>query len=192
MTYETNDEIRDSIAELTERLRQIRTERRLERGVPEEAPEDFVEETLSFALYNRLLPFKKIAVKYASIIAEGGAPTVDLSKLEKYRQIAALLKKSKVDELSWFAAGLSQILTHMKRVNDAVNSGEYDGPTKNDLSSLSLAIRFTDMGNVYYDYQSDETVYDRMKRIAAEIERMDFEKEYAEAMAHYESIKHLL
>ncbi|OMF73031.1 hypothetical protein [Paenibacillus glucanolyticus] len=188
MRYETNEEIRDSIAELTERLRQIR----IERGVPEEAPEDFVEETLSFALYNRLLPFKKIAVKYASIIAEGGAPTVDLAKLEEYRLIAALLSKSKVDTLSWFAAGLGEILTHMKRINDLVNSDEYDGPTRNDLSSLSLAVSFTDMGDVYHDYQSTETFYDRKQRIAAEIEHMDFDKEYAEALAHYESIKHLL
>ncbi|MHA2853413.1 hypothetical protein ACXZ7E_05480 [Paenibacillus lautus] len=192
MTYETNEELRDSIAELTERLRQARIERRIERGVPEEAPEDFVEETLSFALYNRLLPFKKIAVKYASIIAEGGAPTVDLSKLEEYRQIAALLCKSKIDEVRWFAVGLSEILMHMKRVNDAVSSREYDGPTMHDLSSISLAIRFADMGNVYHDYRSTETYLARKQRIAAEIERMDFDKEYAEAMAHYESIKHLL
>ncbi|WP_223068109.1 hypothetical protein [Paenibacillus caui] len=118
----TNDQLRSDIAQLTERLRQIRIEQGLP---PEPLPRpQIVELPLAGALIKRLEPFKAIAVKLASILAQGHVTRVDVSKLEQYREYERLLYYSHGLRGAHYATGVRIVFGEIKRINCAIDEGK--------------------------------------------------------------------
>lgn len=122
MKYETNDQIRSSIAELTERLRQIR----IEQGLPPEAKPRprVIDIPLSLALVERLQPFRAIAIKYASILAAGQVTRIDTDKLAEYEGLARLLRCSVGFWCGMHALGAGSALAIMKHLNTMIDEGK--------------------------------------------------------------------
>lgn len=122
MKYETNDQIRTSIDDLTERLRLAR----IEQGLPPEAkprPET-VEMPLSLALVERLQPFRAIAIKYAAILAAGQVTRINTDRLEEYEEIVRLLRCSVGFWCGLHALGAGSSLATMKRLNTMIDEGK--------------------------------------------------------------------
>lgn len=169
------EEIERSIAEVTERVRHGR----IDRGLPPEPPEPFVDETLSFALLDDITPFRDIFVKYARLVAEGSKPPVTLAKLAHYGETASLLRYSMDDNVRRFASGVRIGLDIMERVNNGEDIG---------MITLSLALEFMTVNDMlYYDYQSAENAYSREERVKADVKALRedserFTKEYDEAV----------
>jgi hypothetical protein len=190
------DELKEKIAEMSERNRRAREEA----GLPPEDPEDFVGETLSFYLLEELLPFRNIFVKYGRMVTEGTYTRIDLEKLATYKRYSTLLGYSKVDEVKNFATGVRMGLSVMKRVNEAIDNGDpkdtIDIAWVLSMTSLVITLLSTKRHEFYYDINRDGTHYDASKRIDTDLAtlRADPERLQTEidtAWAHYESIKHL-
>lgn len=156
MRYETNEELRESIAELTERMRA----ERVERGLMPEPPEPFIGETLSFALFEDMRSFRAIFAKYARLVTEGARPTIDLDKLAHYSEAARLANSSTDFHVKQFALGVKNGFSVMGRVNNGEDVS---------MIALSLILQFMSLENFYYDYQSSETYDGRRDRIMAEV-----------------------
>ncbi|PAK55420.1 hypothetical protein [Paenibacillus sp. 7541] len=122
MKYDTNDQIRSSIADLTERLRQAR----VEQGLPPEAKPrpEVVEMPLSLALVERLQPFRAIAIKYAAILAAGQVTRIDTDKLAEYEEMVRLLRRSVGFWCGMHALGAGSVLATMKRLNTMIDEGK--------------------------------------------------------------------
>ncbi|AKG35639.1 hypothetical protein [Paenibacillus durus] len=122
MTRQTNEELRSDIAELTERIRQIR----IEQGLPTDPlprPE-VVEPQVAAAIVHRLAPFKAIAVKLAAILAQGQLPRIDVSKLEKYREYGRMLNYSYGMFAPFYASGVHSVFCELERINAAIDEGQ--------------------------------------------------------------------
>ncbi|MEK4115617.1 hypothetical protein NST44_05365 [Paenibacillus sp. FSL W8-0919] len=141
MKYESNEQIRSSIDELTERLRQIR----IEQGLPPEAKPrpKVVDIALSHAIIERLEPFKAIVIRYASLLAQGQFTRIDVEKLTKYEGYFHLLGKSKGFFSAMYGWGAYSALEAIKRINDAIDSGSTDtvSPTE-EVRNLHYCIGF--------------------------------------------------
>lgn len=124
MAYQTNEEIHTSIADLTERLRQIR----VEQGLPAESRPrpKFVDIPLTMALIDRLEQFKAIVIRYANILAQGQFTRIDTGKLAKYRQYAELLSYSTGFFSGIYGTGARAALACMERINQAIEDGRTD------------------------------------------------------------------
>lgn len=121
MKYDTNNQIRSSIAELTERLRQIR----IEKGLPTEAKPrpKTVGIPLSLALVERLQPFRAIVIKYASILAAGQVTRIETEKLAEYEEMAKLLGHSVGSWCGIHALGARSSLAIMNYLNAMIDEG---------------------------------------------------------------------
>lgn len=187
-----NVRLREQIAELAEENRQAR----IERGLPPEEPEDFVDETLSFALcFKELKPFHRIAVKYARIVSDGGYFKIDTSKFDRYVKYAELLRYSKMFSVNSDAAGVRGMISFMDEINEHLDGGSEERVLSKDILTLSLYIQFMDMpGDIYFDYTQPDMKH--MSRIREEVSELldDPERLQSEldvAFTHYDSIKHL-
>ena len=172
------EELRSSLAELSE---QVRAER-LERGLPAEPPPDFVGIPLSIALIRRLEPFQRIAVKYLAILAEGTIHRVDTNKLVQYREYAEVLSKS-IGTFCGFIGGstlalftLMDEVTEEEDIDRAVHRGGiFAGWTRRDTES---------------DIYEDQTDRAEIDRLCSDEEA--FQAAYVAARAQYDEIKHLI
>ncbi|MGF7033748.1 hypothetical protein J2T17_004696 [Paenibacillus mucilaginosus] len=176
----TLEDLKADIALFNEELRQDR----IERGLPSERPADFVGIPLSIVIADRLKPFLPIAVRYAAILAEGTLYRMDPTKLEGYRRDAELLCKSTGLWSGFVGGGYRAILQVIDKVNEADQELPADA-----LRQLHYNIELA-RGNARSDA-------DGSKEVLAEVERLmndpaAFQAEYSAALAHYESIKHLL
>ncbi|GAB6927110.1 hypothetical protein JCM10914A_10930 [Paenibacillus sp. JCM 10914] len=124
MKYETNDQIRTRIDELTERLRQIRIEKGLP-PVPLPRPQ-IVEFPLTAAIARRLGPFKAIAIKLASIVAQDQLTGIDVNKLERYREYERLLYYSHGKWGAFYATGIRLVLSEINTINKAIEEDQTD------------------------------------------------------------------
>ncbi|MFD2672800.1 hypothetical protein [Marinicrinis sediminis] len=192
---ESIEEIKRMVDELTEELRQYR----IERGLPHEPPEDFVDEALSIILVERLFPFYPIAVKYAKLVAGGTYHSIDMSIFEKYESLAKLLAQSKADGVRSYVTGVGIILNEMRSINKSIDTGRTDDINlSSKLSLIEVAMLGFQMGkhDLYSDYQSDNPVAHR-ERLRQEVEMLKADPERLQAAeeaawTHYESIKHLI
>ncbi|MNV42229.1 hypothetical protein D3C71_1338980 [compost metagenome] len=159
--YETNDQLRTSLADLTERLRQIR----IEKGLPPDAPkrERFVDIPLSLALVERLERFEVIAIKYTSLMAQGHAQKIDVSKLEEYAEAAKLLDRSKGFFFSIVGLGVRGVLDKMQHVNKSLEEDPDSLDTNDCMRRLHWAIELLRDRNDgtrqdTYDYRNEHGV----------------------------------
>ncbi|HZG87308.1 hypothetical protein [Paenibacillus sp.] len=168
--------------------------------MPPEEPESFVEVPLSIAIAERLEPFKAIAVKYASIIAQGRFIRIDTSKFGEYRRYLKLLQYSKGTDAPRFGSFFGSIIGYMDEVNRHIDDGTTDQIDKAAfIRKLYFAIDIGTIGDPRgdaYDYRMPyeeqrefkEYVYREVKRLRADPEA--FDAEVARAWTHYESIYH--
>lgn len=135
----TNDELRVDIAELMERLRQLRIEKGLP---PKPLPRpQIVGLPLAGALVKRSAPFKAIAVKLASILTQGHAIRIDVSNLEQYREYELLLRYSHGKWGWFFATGIFIVFQEIERINSAIDEGNVEELDINGiLRRLHLAL----------------------------------------------------
>lgn len=120
----TNEVLRTDIADLTERLREIRIEQGLS---PEALPrQQIIGITLSLALVERLQPLKAIAIKYASILAQGEVPRIDTDRLKEYEDYAQLLHYSKGTFCAVHSLGARWAFQVIRSVNEAIDAGTTD------------------------------------------------------------------
>jgi hypothetical protein len=117
----TNAELQTDLDRLRETIRAIR----IEQGLPAEPlPRPIiVEPPLTAAIVQRLAPFKAIAVKLASILAQGQLTRVDVSKLEQYREYGRLLNYASGIFAPLYATGVHSIFCELERINEAINAG---------------------------------------------------------------------
>lgn len=120
MAYQTSVDI----ADLTERLRQIRVDKGLP---PDTKPRPkIVDIALSHAIIDRMEPFKAIVIKYASLLAQGKFVPIDTDKLAKYREYADFLRYSTGLISGVYGMGASAALSCMDRINLAIADGTTD------------------------------------------------------------------
>ncbi|OZQ66556.1 hypothetical protein [Paenibacillus odorifer] len=137
----TNDELRADIAQLTERLRAIRVEKGLSAD-PLPRPR-VVEIPLSFALIDRLQPFKAIVVKLATILAQGQTARIDTGKLEKYAEYGRLLAYSRGTWSFFHSWGVHGAFSIIERMNSAIDSGQVaDFDTNDAMRRIHYAIGY--------------------------------------------------
>jgi hypothetical protein len=165
------EKIEESIAKLDEDIRHDR----LERGVPEEAPSEFLPEDYSAVLASRLTPFKKIAVTYAKLLMDSGELyPINTAKLEKYRKVGELLSMSEDIFSAMTGAGVLDILRYMGTVNEAIKNDDHVNP---DYVAE----------HIYLDIQLFTNGHDRGQYTPAQF--INTTKRYRR---HYESIRHLI
>lgn len=191
------DELERSIAEVKERVRHGR----IDRGLPEYPPEDFVPLPLSFVLAERLAPFKAIAVKYFALVADGTFHRVDTSRLAEYKRDAELLAMSVGLNCAWAGSFTVSMIRYMNEINAAIDSGDMDSvDIMNILRIVPLSfslLRIHEMYEDAYDIHSDVPPEEQNRLIREAVERLRanpdaFQAEYEAAMAHYDTIKHLI
>jgi len=187
------DKMRVDIEDLKERIRQ----HRIERGLPLEPPEKFVPVPLSIILAERVQPFISIAVKYASILADGTLYRVDTSKLDHYRRDAELLSMSKGLWCSLVGGGVRGAIRIMEQVNGILDAGEEENAHIPDLLRnihFALAWSRQDIENDLWDTRCDLHPNEQERNNQSEIDRLKndpgtFQAEYDAAMAQYKAIK---
>lgn len=184
-----------------EQYREIAQQDRIERGLPPERPSNFVDETLSYVLYDdKLADFYPIAVRYAKIITGGTFIVMDTDKLVEYRKYAEMLQFSKVFNVRKIAFGIVTLLNQMDTINKAVADGTTDGIEYKrivSLFSLCVSLIHVDKTNFRYDYASEEAHSVREARMKADEDalRNDEERYAAEVVQtfkQYEEIKELI
>lgn len=120
----TNEELRNDIADLTEKIRQVRIEQGLS---PEVLPRpQIIGITLSLALVERLQPFNAIAIKYAAILAQGEVTRIDTDRLREYEDYAQLLHYSKGTFCAVHSLGARWAFQVIRSVNEAIDAGTTD------------------------------------------------------------------
>lgn len=120
----SNAELRTDIVDLTERIRTIRIEQGL---TPDPLPRPkVVGITLSLALVERLQPFNAIAIKYASILAQGEVTRIDTDRLSDYEKYAQLLHYSTGTFCAVHSLGARWAFQVIRRVNEAIDNGTTD------------------------------------------------------------------
>ena len=149
-------------------------DKRIAAGLPAERPYIGGSEELKFGLYSRLLPFKRIAVKYLQIKLAGGKPNIDTSKLVQYREMTQILMSIKMREpkspantllhfnIGRFAASCGAVLDMMEDPEDK-------------RRNLTFVVN---------SFRRDVSV--------GKFDDSAFEEEYAQARADYNEIKHLI
>lgn len=196
MAY-TIEELQKSIDELSERVRQAR----IEKGLPPEPPEDFIEPPLSIILAEQLKPFLPIWTQYTSIIASGRFIPIDMSKLDRFREPAELLKKAKGRDCATMAVSVIGAMKTMEKVNETIAENTTDELDSSEIMRrLHGFIRLFNVSDPWddaYDCLSDVRYDAQVNPIKAEYNRLKSDEEYfeyklAKARAHYESIKHLI
>lgn len=189
MTYQTNAEIRSDIADLIARLREIRTEKGLP---PEPLPRpELVEEPLAGALIKRLEPFRAIAVKYASLLADGRVAHVDVTKLERYRAYGRMLYYARGMWNSGYGSAVNSIFNQLDKINAAIKSGEADEIDTNRMMRLFHMWLETFMkadGNGWDMHEAYGPYTDERRAAEAELKRLiaddgAFQTAYAEVLA---------
>lgn len=180
MAYQTSEEIRTSIADLTERLRQIRVEQGLP-AEPRPRPK-FVDIPLTMALIDRLEQFKAIVIRYANILAQGQFTRIDIDKLAKYRQYAELLSYSAGFFSGIYGTGARAALACMERINQAIEDG------RTDMLSATEEARHLhyDIGFMSKDTGLRSDAYDYQMKTGESPDDMDeaaFQSALAEAIA---------
>ncbi|GIP21066.1 hypothetical protein [Paenibacillus sp. J22TS3] len=185
--YETDDQLRTSIADLTERLRQIR----IENGLPPDAPkrERSVDIPLSLALVDRLHRFEVIAIKYTSLMAQGHAQRIDLSKLEEYAETAKLLGRSKGFFFTMIGLGVRGILDTMRHVNKTLEEGPDSLDINECMRRLHWAIellRDRNEGTRHdtYEYRNEHGVPPKAEADRLLSDPAALQAEIHEALAH--------
>lgn len=167
MTYLTNEQIRSDIADLTERIRQIRVEQGLP---PDPLPRPkAVSIPLSLALIERLEPFKAIVIKLASILAQGRVTRIDTGKLAQYEEYARLLRYSRGDWCAIHAMGAQGAFSIIERMNHAIDSGDTEDFDVNDaMRRLHYCVGYmtenSALVNDEYDYFREAGVYPRAEK----------------------------
>ncbi|MGP4080981.1 hypothetical protein ACTWQL_13800 [Pseudalkalibacillus sp. R45] len=144
----------------------------LKRDHPSEPPAPFVPIPLSLHIRERVAPFKKIAVKYASLLMNSGElQPIDVGKLAGYREYGELLHRSLGTGSMAIGTGVLGIISSMDRVNEAIeNERELDA---DDIASRIYT--FIQIMNVSlddtYDY-SAQNWRDIMTEHHAEYKRL--------------------
>ncbi|NJJ38393.1 hypothetical protein [Paenibacillus apii] len=162
MTRPTNEELRVDIAELTERLRQIR----IEKGLPADTlpRPKVVSIPLSLALIDRMEPFKAIVIKLASILAQGQTTRIDTGKLKSYAEYVRLLSYSRGFWCTIYATGAQGAFSIIEQMNSVIDSGQLDDFDVNDaMRHLHYAIGYMTkdlaLVNDEYRYFQETGVY---------------------------------
>ncbi|EST55690.1 hypothetical protein T458_06950 [Brevibacillus panacihumi W25] len=184
----------------TEELRQRIAAARIAEGKPPEPPENFVPVPLGIILTEELVPFYKIAVNFAAIIASGTLVRVDTSKLEKYRETAKLLRMGVGFHARGIGSTVDWCLREMDEINEAIDEGkesEIDKTSKMRRFSFFLEHLNKSPWSDTYDYKSTEPHHFREAKIKAEVERLKnnpdaYRAELDAAWRQYREIEHLI
>ncbi|WP_028546245.1 hypothetical protein [Paenibacillus taiwanensis] len=168
----------ESISESCERLRQEIRDWRVSVGKSPEPPdnEKFLGVPLSSVLVSRIQPFKAIAVKYASIIAQGVVVPINTAELDEYRKYFRLLCHSKGLFCGLVGTGGLGVLRIMDDINNAIEEGAADRLNLTDsMRQLHFCIELLnhDSGFDYYDHRSDVSGHEQRAVITKEIERLE-------------------
>lgn len=168
----------ESITASCERLRQEIREWRVSVGKPPEPPEKelFLEVPLSTLLVSRIQPFKAIAVKYTSIIAQGVSVPINTADLEEYRKYFTLLSRSKGLFSGIIGAGGLGVIRIMNDVNRSI---EGDGADNMNLTDMMRRLHFCielmslEVSHDHYDHRSDMRSHEQSALIMQEIQRLE-------------------
>ncbi|MEK5420161.1 hypothetical protein [Paenibacillus sp. FSL L8-0708] len=163
----TNEELRIDIAQLTERVRAIRIEQGL--SVDPLPRPRVVDIPLSLALIDRLQPFRAIAVKLASILAQGQTARIDTSRLEKYAEYGRLLSCSRGTFSAFHSWGVQGAFSIIERMNSAIDNGEVaDFDTNDAMRRIHYAIgymtRESGICNDSHGYYTETGVWPRAEK----------------------------
>lgn len=158
----TNAQLQADIAQLTERVRAIR----IEQGLPADPlprPE-VVDLPLSLALIDRLQPFRAIAVKLATILAQGQTARIDTGKLEKYAEYGRFLNYSRGFWCRIHSTGAHGALSVINRMNSAIDSGQVaDFDVNKAMRDMHFCIEWmtkdSAMNHDVFDYYKESGVY---------------------------------
>ncbi|MGC4378314.1 hypothetical protein WD019_15510 [Fictibacillus sp. Mic-4] len=186
------DEIEEKTREYKEKIRQDR----LNRGLPEKTPEDFVPIPLSVVLVERLKPFEKIVIRYAKLLMDSGELIpIDTKKLDKYRRIGELLSMSKGLFSSVTGAMVIDILRYMDKVNQALLQHVPTIDPDHVATHLYLSLQLFGSDSFYDsgrdDYRELERAY-RNEYNRLKTDPIRFIMETKRYRRQYESIKHLI
>lgn len=196
MSY-TIEELKERLADLTERNRQ----ERIERGLPPESPEDFVEIPISIILAEQIQPLFPIITKYASIIAAGSFIKFDTSMLERFQEPLELLRMSKGRDCSTMGSSARASISIMDEVNEAVVDEMVHTIDSDDvmrrLHGLLRLFKMSDPWDDAYDCLLDAVFDKQVAPIKAEYERLKsddvyYQAELSKVRQEFESIKHLI
>ncbi|MEK4061677.1 MULTISPECIES: hypothetical protein [unclassified Paenibacillus] len=185
----TNAELQTDIQRLAETIRAIR----VRQGLPADPlplPRT-VEEPLAGALIKRLEPFRAIAVKYASLLADGRIAHVDISKLERYREYGRMLIYARGIWSSFYGTAVNGIFQQLDKISAAVESGEAaEVDTNRMMRTFHLLLETFmkadgnswDMFTAYGGYSDERRAAEaELKRLIADDEA--FQTAYDEALA---------
>src|SRR5690625_1077053 len=193
----TNTELKAELDYLTEQVRK----ERLERGLPEKQPEDFVSIAMAWTMYERCEPLFKFAIKYAQLCDQADEilelTDEQITWIKSFQRFTDLITKVKGSVgIKGLGGSLSGLISGLEKHNEYETVIEL-------LRSLLLHIQF--LKGEYYPHSLHQYVYlfdvskeendKHREKVYAEVERLKdeeyFEAELERLSEHYNSIKHL-
>lgn len=190
----------DDIRAKTEELRQRTAAIRIAEGKPPEPPESFVPIPLGIILAEELVPFYKIAVQYAAVVASGALVRVDTTKLAKYRETAKLASMCVGFNVGLIGSSVERVLHTMDKINAAIDEGrESEIDVRYEMRMLDHFLHFMNRSpwEDGTDHKSDKPYHVQEADMKAEVERLKndpeaYQAELDAAWRHYREIEHLL
>ncbi|MGF9824022.1 hypothetical protein ABE430_13805 [Brevibacillus agri] len=190
----------DDIRAKTEELRQRTAAIRIAEGKPPEPPESFVPIPLGIILAEELVPFYKIAVQYAAVVASGALVRVDTTKLAKYRETARLARMCVGINVGLIGSGAERVLHTMDKINAAIDEGrESETDVRYEMRMLDHFLHFMNRSpwEDGTDHKSDKPYHVQQAEMKAEVCRLkndpnEYRAELDAAWRHYREIEHLL
>ncbi|WP_019722277.1 hypothetical protein [Heyndrickxia coagulans] len=156
---------------------------RVARGLPPDPPAPFLPIPFSAALAEQLAPVVPVLAKYAQLVQQAGEVLpIDLEKLQPYKEMAELLRKSKGTFLRAYGLAIGAAISSIEKA------------ARGEVSANSLArrlyqcLRFTQGFHVSNDFR-DKSMREEYGRLKSD--RVLFKAELKKYRAHYESIKNL-
>ncbi|MGG4467221.1 hypothetical protein ABER68_04180 [Paenibacillus alvei] len=186
------EEIRRDVEELRQKIRQDR----IARGVPEEAPEDFVSEAMTTVLIERCKPLFQYVAKYTQLCSQSNQVLhANVEIFDRYREYLTLIDNAKSDQ-NTFAIGLSIAKRYMLESDDYTDASGYVRRLGQALNLARLGFEMKLDHAAYRHDVSVELLGGMYKEAKDEYDRLQADEAFLKAevkryMEHYESIKHL-
>jgi|SRR5690625_3457982 len=193
----TNAELKQEVDYLIEQTRKDR----LERGLPEKQPADFVSLAMAWTMYERCDPLFKFAIRYAQLCDQANEilelTDEQIAWIKSFRKYTDLITKVKDGNMLRAYAGSMDGL-----ISTIENRNNYEALIEM-LRILMLEIGFLKgdysppgLHQFVYLHDASKEENDRYREeVYAEIERLKdeeyFEQELERLTDHYNSIKHL-
>lgn len=197
MTYETIEQIKQSIRKLDKQIDEAHAER-LAAGKPSDPPSKFVPLPLAWTIYERLSPLIRYAVEYANLCDKSNE-IIDISDdqmswIKSYELDVLFINNSEIS-LGLVALGIDGIYKVLTEYEEYETAGEL----------IRELVRYITMTRPIYNkrHNVDSFIYDHRaskeeneaayREANKEIERLKdddyFQQEYDKLLEYYETIK---